>query len=341
MSRKSCARPAHPRDRWRGPLAAALMLLAAASPAAAQAPPPARQALEDAWWTGSLSAPSAATLPAGHMVIEPYLIDSRPYGRFDSHGTRGDVPREDDFGSLIIMNYGLTDRFTVGAIPHFGYRRPAQGRGSSGIGLGDLTLQAQYRLTQWRPGSLVPTLSVNLGESLPLGEHDRLGDRPADGFGSGAYATIASLYAQTYAWTPNGRILRTRLDLAYTISDRARLKDVSVYGTPQGFRGHADTGDGFNIDLAFEYSLTRNWVLALDLGYERDGAVQVSGRLPAGAAALDLQTRAPASRAFIVIPAVEYNFSPTVGVIVGAKIVPAGRNTTATVIPAIAFNYVR
>ena len=235
MSRKSCARPAHPRDRWRGPLAAALMLLAAASPAAAQAPPPARQALEDAWWTGSLSAPSAATLPAGHMVIEPYLIDSRPYGRFDSHGTRGDVPREDDFGSLIIMNYGLTDRFTVGAIPHFGYRRPAQGRGSSGIGLGDLTLQAQYRLTQWRPGSLVPTLSVNLGESLPLGEHDRLGDRPADGFGSGAYATIASLYAPMAGSCAPGSTWPIRSPIApgsRTSASTARPRGSAAMRTP-------------------------------------------------------------------------------------------------------------
>src|SRR5690348_11021258 len=34
-----------------------------------------RQSLDDAWWTGPMLAPSAATLPRGHFLIEPYLYD--------------------------------------------------------------------------------------------------------------------------------------------------------------------------------------------------------------------------------------------------------------------------
>src|SRR5438874_9391571 len=33
------------------------------------------QSREDAWWTGPMLAPSAATLPTGHMLLEPYLFD--------------------------------------------------------------------------------------------------------------------------------------------------------------------------------------------------------------------------------------------------------------------------
>src|SRR3569832_216515 len=33
----------------------------------------ARQSPDDAWWTGSLVAYSARSLPQGHMLIEPYL----------------------------------------------------------------------------------------------------------------------------------------------------------------------------------------------------------------------------------------------------------------------------
>ena len=33
------------------------------------------QSLDDAWWTGPMLAPSAATLPRGHFLIEPYLFD--------------------------------------------------------------------------------------------------------------------------------------------------------------------------------------------------------------------------------------------------------------------------
>ena len=43
------------------------------------------------------------------------------------------------------MLYGVTDTLTAGFIPHLGYRR-AGGRWSQGLGVGDLTAQAQYRL---------------------------------------------------------------------------------------------------------------------------------------------------------------------------------------------------
>lgn len=48
----------------------------------------------------------------------------------------------------------------------------------------------QYRLTQFQRGSWVPTFSINLQESLPVGRYDRL-QRPSDGFGSGAWTTTA------------------------------------------------------------------------------------------------------------------------------------------------------
>lgn len=53
------------------------------------------------------------------------------------------------------------------------------------------------------------------------------------------------------------------------------MKDVSVYGTRSGFRGYVKPGSSFVADLAFEYSLTRNWVPALDVIYERDASTEL------------------------------------------------------------------
>jgi hypothetical protein len=35
-----------------------------------------RESLDEAWWTGPLLAPSPATLPQGHALVEPYLYDA-------------------------------------------------------------------------------------------------------------------------------------------------------------------------------------------------------------------------------------------------------------------------
>jgi hypothetical protein len=271
--------------------------------------------------------------------VEPYLYDSLPYARFDSEGRAHSVPHESQFGSLSYLNYGLTDRVTVGLIPRFGYDSPTQGQSSSGVGVGDLSVQAQYRLTQFQPGSWIPTVSINLQESLPAGRYDRL-QRPSDGFGSGAYITTLSTYLQSLFWMPNGRILRTRLDLSYAVPSQVPLAGQSVYGTAAGFQGHASPGDSAFVDLAFEYSATRSWVLAFDLWLERDGSTHVVGSYPQPrGGSVPFANASGVGRELIAAPALEYNWSSRTGIIFGARVVAAGRNETALITPVAAFSY--
>jgi hypothetical protein len=291
-----------------------------------------RQTMEDAWWTGPLLAASASTLPQGHFLVEPYLFDVITYGRHDADGHRLSAPHENDFGSQSYVLYGVTDRISTGVIPRFGYEKTTGGPSSTGLHVGDLTLQAQYRLTQFHAGSWVPTLSFVVGETLPNGKYDRLDQHPGDGFGAGAYTTILSLYSQEYFWLGNGRILRTRLDLSYGLSSQVGLRGVSVYGTGTGFTGHAQPGDTFTADVSWEYSVTRNWVLALDVVYERDASTTVTGN--------SLRASSGMSRSVAFAPALEYNFNPRIGLIAGARVIPIGRNTGISVTPVAAINMV-
>jgi hypothetical protein len=295
-----------------------------------------RQSLDDAWWTGPILAASASTLPEGHFLVEPYLFDVISQGRYDENGERGDAADSHSLGSLTYLLYGLVDDVSIGLIPTFAFNDVSVGKDSSGVLFGDLTLQAQYRLTQFREGRPIPTISVVLQETLPTGKHDRLGDRPADGFGSGAYSTTLGLYAQHYFWMPNGRILRARLNASQTWSGDASVADVSVYGTQTGFRGHAEPGDPFTINVAGEYSLTRNWVLALDVLYQHNDNTRIVGRQ----FETDVERNSGSSWRLAVAPAIEYNLSSRVGVIFGVRWFPAGRNADASVTPVAAINLV-
>ena len=302
------------------------------------------QSLDDAWWTGPILAASASTLPQGHFLVEPYVYDVIAYDRFDADGRRRSTSRTDSFGSLTYVLYGLTDELTIGAIPTFGFNETSQGQDSSGIGWGDLTVQAQYRLTKFREGGWLPTTSLVLQETLPTGKHDRLGTRTSDGFGGGAYTTTVAAYSQYYFWLPNGRILRTRLNVSKSFSDDARIEEVSVYGTQPGFRGRASPGDSLAVNSSWEYSLTQNWVWALDVFYQHGNKTRVSG-YDSQSVDGDLQRVAveqdfDSSRRFGVAPAIEYNWSGTVGVIVGARWIAAGRNADATITPVAAINLV-
>lgn len=331
--------------RWNGLFirATVAVLIAARAMAAQDATAaPTRQSLDDAWWTGPMLANSAGTLPRGHLLVEPYLYDVRTRTAFDDNGARHSVSPSHSYGSLSYIIYGLTDRVALGLIPTFGYNVTPHGGRSSHIGIGDPSLLVQYGLTKFRPGGVMPTTAVAIEETFPTGKYDRLGDRPEDGLGGGAYTTTIELLSQTYFWMPNGRVLRMRFDATHAISGDARVDDASVYGTDAGFHGRASPGQSTFLDWASEYSMTRAWVLALDVTYKHNAATRVTGydALTALGGTQPVSLSSGASDAFALAPAVEFNRSPNVGVLLGARIIAAGRNTGASITPAIAINIV-
>jgi hypothetical protein len=287
--------------------------------------------MSEAWWTGPMLANSAETLPPGHFLFEPYLYDVRS-------------PNIDSFGSRTYILYGLVNRLSIGLIPVFGYNRVSNGPNSSGIGVGDITLQAQYRMTEFQPDSWIPTTAIQLQETLPTGQYDELGSRPSNGLGAGAYTTTLAINSQMYFWMPNGRILRMRLDVSDAFSRSVEVKGVSVYGTSQGFEGNVKPGNSFFADLAFEYSLTQRWVLALDATYGHDGNTHIVGEDLLDPSTIpfpqNVRLNSGTSTAFGLAPAIEYNWSSAIGVLLGTRVTFGGRNSVKTVTPAIAINYV-
>jgi hypothetical protein len=288
-----------------------------------------RQSLDDAWWTGPIIANSATTLPKGHLLVEPYLYDAISD---DGHS----------FGSLTYALWGVTDRLTVGAVPVFGYNQRDDGPDSTGIGAGDASVLVQYRLRSHRERGHGPDISLQLQETLPTGRYDRLDDRPGDGFGGGTRSTLVQLNTQHYFWMPNGRILRMRANAGATFHGNATVDGASVYGTPAGFHGVASPGDAVSANGAWEYSLTQRWVLALDLAYSHQRSTRIRGTAPAPASGTpeSLALALPGRDTYAIAPAVEYNFSPRVGVIFGVRYLKtAGAGDSWT--PVVAVNYVR
>jgi hypothetical protein len=176
-------------------------------------------------------------------------------------------------------------------------------------------------------------------ETLPTGRYDKLGERLSDGFGGGAYTTTVALNNQTYFWLRNGRILRMRFDVSQSLSSYANVEGASVYGTISGFQGHAKPGASSFMDAAWEYSLTRKWVLALDATYRHTGNTRVTG-VDAGETPPNIKINSGSSDAVGFAPAIEYNWKSTLGVLLGMRVIAIGHNTATTITPAIALNFV-
>jgi hypothetical protein len=82
----------------------------------------------------------------------------------------------------------------------------------------------------------------------------------------------------------------------------------------------------------------RNWLLAMDVTYLHAGNTRVRGYNLAdhGYANIDLGS----SDAFGLALAIEYIWSSKLGALLGVRVIPAGRKTTATVTPAVAISFV-
>lgn len=276
-------------------------------------------AMKSARWTGPMLASNAETLPKGHFYTEPYFYDVIVGGKHNP-GTSG------------YYQYGLMDGFTIGVQPAFDY---GTRRSNRGMALSDFKLLSQLRLTHFTPEHPVPTVAVVLQEVIPTGKHDRLGPSE-DGHGSGSFATEVGVNVQHVLLLRNGRLLRARFNFLERFPHGADVRDRSVYGTGPGFRGHASPGRKTTLIGAVEYSLTREWVLALDVIGERTGRTRLRGRYTAAGPLVE-QTF-PRTSYVSFAPAVEYNWSDRSGVLFGVWTNPKGHNTPRSVTPALAYS---
>ena len=184
-------------------------------------------------------------------------------------------------------------------------------------------------------GHAKPALTLAVRQNLPFGRHDSMELEPHElTTGSGAATTSLALHGQIYSIVA-GRTLRSRANLKWSLPyDDAAVHGESVYGTPAGSEGRVDLHGGWEATFGFEYALNARWVLATDVVYERNRGFETSGESPAGAFA---SVHGSSWRTSLA-PAVEYHFNDNVGLIAGAFVSVAGRNSSVIVAPQVAVN---
>jgi hypothetical protein len=85
-------------------------------------------------------------------------------------------------------------------------------------------------------------------------------------------------------------------------------------------------------------------VLALDATYRHNGNTRTTGYNvldPNGVPnPPSIQLDSGSSEALGFAPAIEYSWKPNLGVLLGARVIPAAHNTHASITPAVAINFV-
>lgn len=287
-------------------------------------------AVQSQWFTGSLESPSPALPKAGILAIEPYFIYTHITGLYDSSGDQHSVSNAgDQFATVVLLKYAVTDRISIQGIPLIAHAWNDQ---STATGIGDLPVEIQYRFNDENNKTGFPSVTASLGVNLPTGDYDRL-HSSLDGLGSGAYTVKQGLLAQSLfdTWGHHPMRLRFYGSLFETVAD-VPVNGLSVYGTNQGFSGHASPHVASQVGIGVGYGLDQRWVLAFDLVQNWANGFHLRG----SNAGVSVDTYLPSSAKTSLATAVEYNLSSSIGVIAGVEFSVAGRNSSSYLAPQLA-----
>jgi hypothetical protein len=287
------------------------------------------------WFTGPIFAPAGRNMPRGHTNFELYGLDVLTNGLYDDEGRIQKIPL---FKSLVfspLLTHGFTDWLDIQlSIPYT--FNSTQGVHYNRIT--DTSLGAGIPLLEQK-NKVRPDIRFFIQETFPTGKFDHL--NPAflgtDATGLGSYRTLLSLNFQYLCEIYNAHYLRTRLFLSTLLSSTIRVQGLNSFGGALNTDGVIDPGSEENIDLAFEYTLTQNWVLVMEGYYSEGQATRFNGILDF----VNDGTVTIGNRHYYeygLAPALEYNFTSDLGVIGGIWFPVQGKNTSRFIGYVLAIN---
>jgi hypothetical protein len=285
---------------------------------------------EQALATGPLLAPSPYTVPPGHVDLEPYLYVNFSTGVYNNHWEHqkeSSLSKNIEFVPMIQV--GVLSFMDLDLVPQF-IHNSAGGKGASGIG--DFGVQLGFQVL--RQNHYPIALKIAIQEIFPTGAYHNLNSslNGVDAFGSGAFTTKVTIASGYKMPLSPSRDLRIRLATSYAIPSSVHVEGPNAYGGDPTTFGDVTNAGTFDLVCGIEYSITRNWVLSMDIDSLWQHATKFKGRTlsPVG--------KDGSTYVLSMAPALEYNFNATYGFIGGAWFSVLGRNHTSYVNGVLAFN---
>lgn len=289
------------------------------------------------WFTGPILAPSGRTIPNGHTNFEVYSFLIRSNGRYNnqSHFERRPASTTTQYSG--IFAHGLTDKVDMSFT--FPYTVNRFG-GHEDQAVGDMKALLGYQVMTQPEGSWLPNLRITLQENIPTGKFDHLSTAmlSVDDHGEGSYLTTINLNFQTLFEPFWEHYLRTRMAFSFTQPSTVKVFGANHFGGTDTTDGTINPGISGAIDLAAEYTLSRTWVAVVEGFYTLGAPLRFTGNPGVTQLGTPLRFEANANRELSFAPAIEYNFTETVGIIAGTWFSVYGKNISQFGAPVVAVN---
>lgn len=279
------------------------------------------------WMTGPIIAPNGRTIEPGHFNFEPYGFYTVYPQNFRN------------FETVPILTFGATSFMDILTFVPYDFNWKDNQEGHN---VADYSLGFGLQFLREVKNSWLPDLRMVILETFPTGKYDRLDPKKlgTDQTGLGSYQTTISFNFQKLLTLKNDRYLRMRLGLAGSHATEVSVTGVNVFGGDETTKGKERIGNNYSAVLAFEYTLTQNWVPVFEVLFVNSGGTDFSGSTgfsPGGTT--DTMAGGAGGNQTTIAPALEYNFNEHLGIIGGVWFPINGPRTGQFKSYTLAINY--
>jgi len=269
---------------------------------------------------------------------EPYLFVAEDYGSYTNHFKHHTQNTSRTINPQLLISHGFASFFDVKIVPQVFFNKKD---GTRSQRFGDFPVILGFQALRDDPHGWRPDLRVTVAEVFPTGQYNKLNPKKngTDASGGGSFVTrFATNFQKLFAMNSD-HWLRLRLNLNMGYSAPVRVRGFNTYGGGFGTEGKVYPGFTFQGIFAFEYTMTQNWVLALDLQNITAAKTRFSGKKGVDSAGNRANIGQGAAIQWSLAPGIEYNFNSRLGIISGVWWSLYGRNSEDFLTYVIALNY--
>lgn len=283
------------------------------------------QKMFNPWYAGPLLTPSPSIITPGLYNVQPYLFVTNNHAAYSRSGSSKNVPDNVQIRALNIFQFGIVRNleglWTFGAA-----HNRQQGKHSTNVQDTQFALGYAVNIqSAYKPG-----VAFQIQESFPIGKYQNLNPdkHGVDAMGSGSFETRFGLTIGKVIWWVSTHPMNARISFNYTIAAPTTVKGFNAYGGGFNTRGKVNPGNTFELDTGFEYSFTKKWVIASDFVYNYTSPTHFSGRKGTNADGSTATVGGDFNDQFSISPALEYNPTANLGMLLGVWFTVWGRNAS-------------
>jgi len=224
----------------------------------------------------------------------------------------------------------------------------------TGGGFGDMLVGIGIPLMY--EGLYQPAMRIVINQTFPTGKYQHLNPKllGLDATGLGAYQTQFGFRISKIILWHSKHPIQLRGAYSLNVPTKVHVKGFNSYGGGKGTDGTLSSAISQEVDLAFEWSLTKHWVFAFDLVYNWANRLEFKGFPGYGSAVFDDNEDPEDSLRFDVAPpvvgigsndqlsmapAIEYNVNEYINFLIGVWFNVYGRNVAKFIGVGAVFSY--